>query len=234
MRLSAKSPAGNLLALCIGALVWLAFPGSTEAQTVEPPFDTDYVLVDLGPVPGVLGPNGGLVFMIDDPNMLWIGGEANGSTGKLHAVGVVRDADGHITGFAGPAVEVVDTPYIDGGVTYGPEDVLFVSRFPNNEVGQVMHESGATDKVVDLSTLGVTESPGGLSFVPQGFPGAGSLKLASWGDGGWYTLSIAADGTGTFDVMSATQSTSIMGGPEGFLYVPAGSPQFTPFGHMLV
>jgi hypothetical protein len=234
MRLSTKIYAEILLAVGIGALVWIGGSTGVSAQVVEPPYHIDYTVVDLGSVPRMLGPNGGLVFDVDDPNRLWIGGEANGSTGKLHAVGVVRDLDGHITGFAGPPVEVIEAPYIDGGVAYGADGVLFLSRFPNNEIGQVMAGSRVTDKVVDLAALGVVESPGGLGFVPDGFPGAGSLKLASWADGGWYTLSLAADDLGTFDVVAATRETGIPGGPEGFLYIPEGSPQFGPFGHMLV
>jgi hypothetical protein len=94
--------------------------------------------------------------------------------------------------------------------------------------------STSTDKVVNLGALSVAQSPGGLNFVPTGFPGEGALKLASWADGGWYTLDLAPDATGTFDVMSATLVTLIPGGPEGFVYVPAGSPQFASYSSMLV
>jgi hypothetical protein len=86
--------------------------------------------------------------------------------------------------------------------------------------------SPVTDKVTDLTPHGVLPSPGGLKFVPEGFPGAGQLKIATWDAGGWYTLELQPDGTGTFDVVGASLAASIPGGPEGFIYVPPGSPGF--------
>jgi hypothetical protein len=216
------------------ALALLGFTGSVVAQTLEPPFDADYSLVDLGPVPGLPPPNGGLTVVPGDPATLLIGGEANFDTGMLYAVPLVRDTNGHITGFAAGAQPAASAPYNDGGVAFGPGGVLFLSRFPMNEIGQIMPGSIAADRVVDLAALGVVESPGGLNFVPTGFPGEGQLKLASWQDGEWYSLALASDGLGTFDVTSATPMANIPGGPEGFIYVTAGSPGFTDYSHMLV
>jgi hypothetical protein len=200
---------------------------TVQAQSIVPPFDSDYTLVDLGPVPGLPASNGGLTFPPGRDDLLLIGGEANLASGTIYAIPVVRDLEGHITGFAGTATPYADGEHNDGGVVFGPDGVLFLARFPNNEMGQVMSGSSFTAKVVDLAALGVTESPGGLGFVPDGFPGAGELKLASWSDGGFYTLILAPDGMGTYDVLSATRETSVPGGPEGFIYVPHGSPRFT-------
>jgi hypothetical protein len=217
----------------IGALALLvALPAA--AQVVEPPFDSDYTLVDLGAVPGLPTPTGGLTFALDDPNTLVIGGQANYPEGNLYSIAVIRDAEDHITGFSGTAAFYSNAPYNDGGVAFGPQNVLFLSRFPMNEMGQTMLGSTSTDKVVNLASMSVTESPGGLNFVPTGFPGAGELKLAGWGDGGWYTLDIAPDNTGTFNLVSATLVTNIPGGPEGFVYIPAGSPLFADYSSMLV
>jgi hypothetical protein len=199
---------------------------TVQAQSVVPPFDSDYTLVDLGPVPGLPASNGGLTFPPGRDDLLLIGGEANQASGTIYAIQVVRDLEGHITGFAGTATPYADGAYNDGGVVFGPEDVLFLARYPNNELGQVMSGSSFTAKVVDLAALGVTESPGGLGFVPDGFPGAGELKVASWSDGGFYTLSLAPDGMGTYHVLSASRETNVPGGPEGFIYVPHGSPRF--------
>ena len=43
----------------------------------------------------------------------------------------------------------------------------------------------------------------------------------------WYTVSLTPDGLGTYTVSNATLSVTTQGGPEGFIYVPAGSPGFT-------
>ena len=59
-------------------------------------------------------------------------------------------------------------------------------------------------------------------------------QIVSWPGGQWYTLDFAPDGAGTFDISAVTQKTTIIGGPEGFIYVPPGSPHFTDFKSMLV
>ena len=68
-----------------------------------------------------------------------------------------------------------------------------------------------------------------MQFVPPGQPGAGSLKLASYRGGGWYDADVVADGAGTYDLANVREivDSRIDGGPEGFVYVPTGSPQFS-------
>jgi hypothetical protein len=66
-----------------------------------------------------------------------------------------------------------------------------------------------------------------VTFVPPGFGGAGRLKIASYSGGQFYDVSYNADANGTYNLTAANQITTIPGGPEGFIYVPAGSPQFT-------
>jgi hypothetical protein len=139
-----------------------------------------------------------------------------------------------VTGWAGTPIEVfAEAAYNDGGVTYGPNDVLFLARWPNNQLGQQLPGSVATDKIISLGPLGVVASPGGLNFVPPGFAGEGQLKLVSWSGGQWYTLALAPDGEGTFDVVSATLETQIPGGPEGFVHIGAANPGF-PIDGLLV
>jgi hypothetical protein len=64
-----------------------------------------------------------------------MGGHANTPNGRIYQIGVTRDANMHITGFTGAAT-VYPTPDStigennDGGVVFGPENVLFVTRFP--------------------------------------------------------------------------------------------------------
>ncbi|MGH9184931.1 MAG: Ig-like domain-containing protein, partial [Acidimicrobiales bacterium] len=49
-----------------------------------------------------------------------------------------------------------------------------------------------------------------------------------WEQGNWYKAGVVPDGNGTFDVVGVTPvpGSQLPGGPEGFIYVPIGSPQF--------
>jgi len=111
-------------------------------------FAFDYSCVDLGTVPGVPFGWGGLTLKYDDPNTLLMGGHANQANGRIYQIGVTRDADGHITGFTGvatvyPTANATIGQNNDGGVVFGPENVLFVTRFPNNQLEQ--SKPGSTD-----------------------------------------------------------------------------------------
>jgi hypothetical protein len=216
-----------------------ACPGSASAPTpqscaalgvmVVAPYGGQYTCFDLGPVPGVPPQKyGGLTLTSDRcSTKLLIGGSANFPEGKLYAVTVRRDAFGHISGFEGTATVYADAPWNDGGVTFGPEGVLFITRWPRNELQQTRAGSTAADKVTALMAHGVGHSSASLSFVPRNLPGGGTLKLASWSVGQWYTINLRPDGQGLFEVASATQHLTLPGGPEGFVYVAAGSPLFT-------
>jgi hypothetical protein len=208
---------------CVGA----------EPATLVPPFDVDYTCVALGSVPGVPTNYGGLTLKFDDPNTLLIGGNANTSDGRIYQIAVIRDKDMHITGFSGEAT-LYPTPdstigqFVDGGVVFGPADVLFVARYPVNQIEQSLPGSSAPDKVIDLDQLGVESSVGSLGFVPPGFPGAGSMKILSYNGGGWYHAEYSPDGNGTFNITSAELRADIGGGPEGIAFVPPGAPVFPP------
>ena len=113
-------------------------------------------------------------------------------------------------------------------MTYGPGNVLFLARYPNNEIGQTVLGSTITNKIIPLAPLGITGSPGSLLFVPPGQPGAGSLKIASYSGGQWYDAAVAADGAGTYDIVNVRAIPgAVLSGPEGFIYVNAGSPRFS-------
>ena len=62
---------------------------------------------------------------------------------------MVRDLDGHITGFDGVATFVATAGTgsvgIDGGLTYGPDDVLFFTTFADNKIGQLKPGSTTPD-----------------------------------------------------------------------------------------
>jgi hypothetical protein len=215
----------RLIAVVLPVTLLSAIPVAWS-QVIEPPYRTNYTLTDLGSVPALPPLYGGLTFLHSDPDILLIGGNANTASGAIYSIGVVRDGANRITGFAGSASVYCEGAYNDGGVSYGPNNVLFLARYPVNEIGQVEAGSSVTDKIVDLDPLGVAPSPGSLTFVPAGFPGGGSLKIASWSGGQWYELTFSPDGTGTFNITAASYRTTITGGPEGFIYVPLGSPNF--------
>ncbi|HZR81438.1 MAG TPA: hypothetical protein VFD92_10120 [Candidatus Binatia bacterium] len=231
-------PALASLGVLVATAVALLLPAPSGAQIVRPPFAADYHLYDLGSVPGVPLFYGGIAFLSGDPDRLLIAGVANAAGGSLYSIGVVRGAGNHIVGFSGVAAVFSDAPFIDGGLAYHPGGVLFLSRYHPEldmaELGELKPGSTTTDKVVNLSAspLAVHNAPGGLSFVPAGMPGAGVLKLASFGDGQWYSLDLAPDMSDTFDVTGSTPTVVVGACPEGFVYRPAGTAGFA--NHSLV
>lgn len=209
------------------AFALLGLGAIAGAQTIDPYYAADYSFADLGTIAGVPANFGGLTLLAGDPNTLLIGGAANGAAGKIYQVGVTRDANNHITGFTGSATEFADAPYNDGGVTYGPDGVLFTSRWPVNELGMYKPGSTAPDKVVNLAALGVAGSNSALTFAPADRAYAGMMKLVSYSGGQFYNGTYAPDGLGTFDITAATQTATLVGAPEGIAYVPLGSNLFT-------
>lgn len=197
-----------------------------HAQTIDPFYSTNYSYTDLGSVPELPPLYGGLTFKFDDPNKIIIGGNANTAEGDFYTIDVTRDGNGHVTGFSGTAQFYATGEYNDGGVAYGPSNVLFASRWPVNGLGQYMPGSTAPDKIIDLGPLGVASSHAAVAFVPAGFSGAGRIKLASWSGGEFYDGTITPDGSGTYDLVGISQVATLNGGPEGFVYVPLGSTLF--------
>jgi hypothetical protein len=203
--------------------------------TLAPPYDSRYTCFDLGPVPGVTTTRYGGVTLTADrcSTSLIIGVDANAFNAKLHAVEVTRDVGGHVNGFSGTAVPLIDAPYHDGGVAYGPGGVLFITRFPVNQIQQTRPGSTSVDKVTSLAPLLVPSSAAALNFVPTRLPGAGMLKLVTFGGGEFFTLLLSPDGQGTYDIVGAKLERRLTGGPEGFVYVAGGSP-LIPVNSMLV
>ena len=225
----------RVLSLTIVLAALICAPAS--AQTVEPPFDTAYALTDLGAPPGVPAALGGLTLKAGTTDRLLIGGAANGDAGALYEIGVKRDASGHINGFSGEATRYADAAFNDGGITYGPGDVLFLARWPADELGQTKPGSTKTDKIVDLSVdpYNVESSISSLLFVPQGLPGAGHLKMTTYEGGKWYSGGVSDDGNGTYNVegLANVPDSTLPGAPEGFVYVASGSPQFAKTGLLI-
>ena len=209
-------------------LVLFCAPASAQVPVLSPPFDGSYSISDLGAPAGVPTRFGGLTLKAGTTDKLLLGGAANGSDGALYEVTLARDPQGHISGFVGTATRAADAAYNDGGVIYGPGNVLFLARWPNNELGQTKPGSAVTDKIIPLTPLGIESSLASLLFVPSGLPGAGRLKLASYSGGAWYDATVSPDGSGTYDLVGPKEVTTsrLSGGPEGFVYVARGSAQF--------
>lgn len=195
---------------------------------IQPPWNEDYECDNLGPIPDVPPEWGGLTLHPDNPNILLIGGDSNEVNGALYALGITRDKDCHITGFSGiPATKFSSAAYNDGGIVFGPGGVLFLARWPENEISQILPGSTVEDKIIDLTPFNVTSSPGGLNFVPAGFSGAHNLKLVSWPSGDWYTVNLTEDVNGTYDIQEVVRNTTIPGGPEGFVYIKGSNEGFS-------
>lgn len=225
----------RILYLVVGLLCSLGgYRLAIAAPVLGVDFTGSYTVTSLGSVPGLPNNYGGLTFL--DSDTILIGGAANTAGGRLYTVDVTRGTGSHITGFSGsPTVFGSVGEYNDGGVAFGPGGVLFTSRWPVNALGQTKPGSTDEDKIVDLAALGVASSHAAVNFIPAGFPGAGGIRLVSWSGGQWYSATLVADGSGTFDVTLVTQQDldliasgiqNVPGGPEGFVYIAAGNPGF--------
>jgi hypothetical protein len=193
--------------------------------TVAPAFAASYTAIDLGAVPGLgASGTGGIAFKPGDPNTMLIMGRTD-TNAALFSFGVLRDNNNHITGYAGNAVVVAPAPHADGGMGY-VDDVLLYARYITNQLGEIKDGSTATDKVVNLTALGADPGVAGVGVVPMGYPGTGKLKSTSYVTGSWSTDAFSLNGSGTLDITSVTKETTLTGGPEGFAFVPAGSPIF--------
>ncbi|MFO0828563.1 MAG: dockerin type I domain-containing protein [Phycisphaerales bacterium] len=211
----------------VAALLW-TMPAS--AQQMAPFFENSYSIENLGSIPGVPFTYGGCCFLAGNPNVLLVGGHANTAEGDIWAVNVTRDAQGHITGFAGGAAFFADAyglgrGGIDGTLAYLPNGVLAYTTFPDNYLGQLAPGSSTPSGFVDLSDY-VFDSVGGFVQVPPGFPGAGRFKFFSYFPSYWYDVDLVLTGSGFYDVTGASQITVLPGGPECALYVSGANPEF--------
>lgn len=217
------------MAVALTGFACLAASPQAHAITLGGDFAADYSFASLGTPTGVPANLGGVAFL--DNDTLLIGGSANNLNAGIYQIDVVRDGNNHITGFNGAATLFATAPGIgfggiDGGLAFGPGGVLFYTSYSDNSLGQILPGSGGPDKQIALTPEGIGASVGTLAFVPAGFAGAGSLKVASYNTGQWYTVGLTPDGGGTFDVSSATLEVTLAGGPEGIVYVDAANAAF--------
>ena len=190
----------------------IATSGVVQAQArIAPGYASSYQIVDLGSAPGVSPLYGGLTLEAGTTNTLLIGGLANVAGGQIYSIGVTRDGSGHINGFSGTAANFASAPNIDGGLAYGPGGVLFATGFPNNRLLEYKPGSTSPDKTIDLSTFGIGSSVGTLAFDPTG-----AFKIASYNGGGYYNVTLTADGTGTYNIGTATLGDDARERPRGY------------------
>lgn len=216
----------RVLSYVLGACAASLVSTAVTAQSITPEFAENYTVVDLGSIPGVPTPYGGVTFKWDEPDVLLIGGAANSLNGAIYAIQVERGCDNYITGVIGEAELFAAAPRIDGGLTYGPDNILFYTTYSNNTIGQIKPGSSVADRVIELGPLGVTGSTGSLMFVPAGMAGAGRLKIVTYSGSNWWDATIAPDGNGTFDIVDPTLVVNVGGGPEGVVYIASGNPNF--------
>lgn len=217
---------------CALASAGTALP-ARGAITFDPLYASDYSGFSLGSAPGVPANYGGLVFKAGDPNTILLGGAANGASGAIYAVQVVRDpTTHHVTGFTGTATLVsaatgASFGGIDGGLTYAPNGTLMYTSYSDNSIGQIKPGSTAPDKKVALSPLGFASSVGSLLFTPAGFgANAGHLKVLSYNASIWSDATVSDDGSGTYNITPGSTSVTLGGGLEGAIYVAAGNKLF--------
>lgn len=205
----------------------LAIAAAGQAQTIAPEFAADYAVDSLGAPPAVPQSLGGLAITQGSPNTLYIGGSANSPGAAVYSVAMTRDSSGYITGWGCVSTTLhASSPYIDGGLVFGPGGVLFYATYSNNTIGQIVPGGVGPARVIDLSALGVQASTGSLLFVPAGFAGEGQLKILSYNASRWYSTTVSPDGNGTFDLAPVSEGIFLGGGLEGAVYVGAGNPQF--------
>jgi hypothetical protein len=198
---------------------------AVRCQSILPPYSSSYTLVTIGRPAGVPNPFGGIAFL--NWSTMLVGGGADGSYGAIYQVPVLRDlTTGHIKRL-GTAALPASAPYLDGGIALGPGDVLFVPTYPSNTLLEYLPGSTIPDQTVDLTPLGVSGSVGAFQFVPAGLPGAGVFKILSYTAGQWYDATLTPNGSGTYDVSSVTPTVNTGSNPEGMIYIPPGSSQFS-------
>lgn len=202
-------------------VVSMLLGATASSQTVLAPYNANWQFADLGTVPGV-STYGGTAFLPGNPNVLLI---SPYPTTTILALPLVRDGQGYITGF-GASTPVATVGGTDGGLAFGPTGVLFATWYGPNRLSQIKPGSTSTDRVDDLSPIGVGSSVGTCAFVPAGLPGAGRFKVVSWSFSAFHDLPLTPDGNGTFIPGPAGPGIPVTGGPEGMVYMPTSAPLF--------
>ncbi|MCB9755944.1 MAG: hypothetical protein H6713_38980 [Myxococcales bacterium] len=200
-----------------------------QEVVIAPEFEEFYTTYDLGPVPGV--PDGALLggctIAHDDPDTLLIAGDSEQPDGKIYSIGVVRGPCGNIIGFNGLATPIVDAPYVDANLTYGPKTILFYTHWPVNQVSQLLPGQNLPVSTTSMGPLGINEDQGvsGLGFVPPNLNDPAGLRVLTWSAGNWYHVDYVEQND-HYALQNPVKTATLPNGPGGFAYVPAESPGF--------
>jgi hypothetical protein len=205
------------------ALLVIACSLAAEAQpAIQSPYVSSYKLVTVGKAPYEIG---ALAFL--NGTTLLIGDCAEGcSNGVIYKMTTIRGKDGHIKGFRKPVSYATGAEGLDAGLAFGPGGVLFARSY-TNEIYEFKPGSHKPNLSANLTTYGYPNQEfGTLQFVPPGFPGAGTLKMPTFG-GSWYDITLKQDKMGTYKLAGVVgPNVTENSWPSGIFYVPAGSPQF--------
>ncbi len=201
---------------------------------IQPPYSSGYTPCSLGSIVGLPAGVGAIAFKQGDPNTLLVATYTETSVGVVYSIPVQRDSNHHILPVPYGGTPFANTPYVSSGMAYGPGNVLFYTRWPVNELGEIKPGSAKTDKVIALSPLGVSQAVSGMSFVPHGFAHEGELKLVTHQNSDWYAATLSPQADGTYSIATITKKAKTSSYPEGFVYVPPSSPQFADYSAMLV
>ena len=221
---------------------------SAQAFIFGSDFRESYSSQSLGQIPLDTGGNipggyGGLAFL--DSDTLLIGGSAYSPEAAIYQVDLLRDpSTNRIIDYLAPATFFANAPGIgsidpdinagglDGGLIFAPNGTLLYTTYFDNSIGQIKPGSTSPDKFINLSPLGIDPpSTGGLIIVPEGFPGAGRLKISSYDNGNFYDALLLPDGDGTYDVtvegsINLNPDDGSNKGLEGIVYLDNSYPNF--------
>ncbi len=201
---------------------------------IQPIYASGYVACALGNFKGLPSSIGAITFKEGDPNTLLVATYSDSAPAMIYSVSVLRNADNHITGLNTSGTFFATAPYADAGLAYGPGNILFYSRWPVNEIGEIKPGNASTDKAIALSAFGVPSPVTGLNFVPAGFAQAGELKFFTPQTGDWYAAALSPEADGTYSIASVTKKATTQKYSRTFTYVPASSPQLADYSSMLV
>ncbi len=209
------------------ACVAPATPAGAEVE-LAPEFEEFYKVYDLGAVPGVPLPLGGITVKAGTDDTLLVAGASENPGGAIYEIAVERNECGHIIGFSGTAQPIASTPNVDANLVYAAGDLMLYTEWPLFALSQLPAAATGPARRTDLRMLGMNtadQGPGGIAFVPPGLPAAGEIRVVTWPVGRWYRVG-ATMNAGLFDVTSVSHVATLPYNPGGFAYVPAGSAGF--------
>ncbi len=216
----------------------------TPAAELAPAFRNDYQLQDLGVIPNLPAPYGGVTFQFGNANQLLVAGSASLPESAVYVVPLLRDAQQHVAGFGAPTLwanaPAPEGGSIDAGLTYSPDGtVLFYTTYPDNSIGQIPWGAAGPTKQTVLTSLGIGASVGGVTFVPEGFGGAGRLKILSYDTSTLFDTTVSRDRApdgrdlGTYTIAPPTVSVALPNGIDSMDYVARGNAGFGEDGALI-